>query len=136
MFLCVFGITAATVMLVCDAFAIPLVMRPLFKAALRDTMLDDLRLAPAALFYVVHGASLVWFAGRTAQREGVAAAARDGAMLGLAAYSCYEMTSHTIMRAWTWDLVVIDVAWGVTMSAFAAWVGARVAGHFAGLTQQ
>jgi uncharacterized membrane protein len=102
-------------------------MRPLFQSALGAGMLEELRLAPAALFYLVHIAGLVWFAGRTALKEGEAAAARDGAILGLVAYSCYEMTSHTIMRDWRWDLVIIDTTWGATLSGLAAFAGALAA---------
>jgi uncharacterized membrane protein len=120
-----FAIAASLVFLIGDFFMIPLVMRPLFKGALGDTMLDTLRLGPAALFYIIHLAVLIWFAGRTAQREGTNAAARDGALIGLVAYSCYEMTSWTIMRDWTPTLVIIDTAWGIALSATAAWAGAR-----------
>jgi uncharacterized membrane protein len=126
----VFALGATAALLAGDAVMIPLVMRPLFKEALGDAMLDELRMVPATLFYLVHGACLLWFAGRTALRNGVAAAALDGAMVGLAAYSCYEMTSHTIMRAWRWDLVVIDVGWGVALSAGAACVGAMASARF------
>ncbi|MGL4241737.1 MAG: DUF2177 family protein [Beijerinckiaceae bacterium] len=123
-----FAIATTVVFLAADALMIPFVMRPLFKSALGEAMLDELRLLPAALFYVIHIAGLVWFAGRTALRDGVGAAARDGAILGLVAYSCYEMTSHVIMRAWRWDLVVIDTAWGAFLSAAAALAGAIAAG--------
>lgn len=122
-----FAIVTALVFLLGDFFMIPLVMRPLFKGALGDGMLDTLRLGPAALFYLIHLAVLVWFAGRTAQREGANAAARDGALIGLVAYSCYEMTSWTIMRDWTLSLVIIDTAWGVVLSGIAAWAGAKAA---------
>jgi uncharacterized membrane protein len=122
-----FTVAAALVFLAADALMIPLVMRPLFQSALRGGMLDELRLVPAALFYLVHIAGLVWFAGRTALKEGPAAAGRDGAILGLFAYSCYEMTSHTIMRDWRWDLVVIDTTWGAALSGLAAFAGALAA---------
>jgi uncharacterized membrane protein len=111
-----------------DLFMIPLVMRPLFKAALGDTMLDTLRLGPAAAFYAIHLAGLAWFAGRPAATGGSAASAFvDGAVLGLVAYSCYEMTSWTIMRDWTATLVVVDTVWGAVISGIAAYAGALAA---------
>jgi uncharacterized membrane protein len=122
-----FTAAAALVFLAADALMIPFVMRPLFQSALGAAMLEELRLVPAALFYLVHIAGLVWFAGRTALREGPAAAGRDGAILGLVAYSCYEMTSHAIMRDWRWDLVVIDTTWGAALSGLAAFAGALAA---------
>jgi uncharacterized membrane protein len=102
-------------------------MRPLFQSALGETMLEALRLGPAALFYIIHIAGLVYFAGRPVLRGGSAnVALRDGAMLGFVAYSCYEMTSWTIMRDWTTTLVVVDLAWGTVISGVAAWGGAVV----------
>jgi uncharacterized membrane protein len=129
--LIIFAIATAVAFLAADAVVIPLVMQPLFKGALRETMLDDLRLAPAALFYLVHIGGLVWFAGRTALAEGRMAAARDGAIVGLVAYSCYEMTSFTIMRDWRIELVVIDLGWGTFISGFAAFVGATAMARLA-----
>jgi uncharacterized membrane protein len=114
-----------------DLFMIPLVMRPLFKAALGDSMLDTLRLGPAAAFYVIHLAGLAWFAGRPASAGGSASRALvDGAILGLVAYSCYEMTSWTIMRDWHATLVVVDTVWGAAISGLAAFAGALAARRF------
>jgi uncharacterized membrane protein len=128
MILAIFAAVTASVFLIGDAVMIPLVMRPLFKAALGATMLDELRLGPAALFYLVHIAGLVHFAGQPVRRGGPAGAAfRDGAILGLVSYSCYEMTSWTIMRDWHIGLVIIDMAWGTLISGLAAWAGAVVA---------
>jgi uncharacterized membrane protein len=124
----IFAIAAALVFCAADAVVIPLVMQPLFKAALGSQMLDALRLGPAAMFYIVHIAGLVWFAGRPVARGGSARGALlDGAILGFVAYSCYEMTSWTIMRAWTPALVVIDLTWGTIISGVAAWAGAKAA---------
>lgn len=123
-----FAITAAIVFCAGDFVVIPLVMQPLFKAALGSQMLDQLRLWPAAMFYVIHLAGLVWFAGRPVMRGGSAVGALiDGAILGFVAYSCYEMTSWTIMRDWTPALVVIDLTWGTIISGVAAWAGAKAA---------
>lgn len=122
----VFAVICAAVFCAADAFMIPLVMQPLFKAALGSLMLDQLRLGPAVTFYAIHIAGLVWFAGRCASRGGTARGALlDGAGLGFVSYSCYEMTSWTIMRDWTPALVVIDLGWGTFISGLAAYAGAR-----------
>jgi uncharacterized membrane protein len=113
-----------------DTVMIPLVMRPMFKAALGNAMLDHLRLWPAALFYLVHAAALVHLAVRPALGAGRASIGlANGAVLGLAAYSCYEMTSWTIMRDWNATLVLVDTAWGVALSGLAAWGGAAAGLH-------
>jgi uncharacterized membrane protein len=126
--LALFCAVTAVVLLAADALVIPLVMRPLFVSALGASMLDELRLGPAALFYIIHIGGLVWFAGVPALRDGSAKLAlTNGAALGFVAYSCYEMTSWTIMRDWHAGLVVTDVTWGTLISGLSA-----LAGFFAG----
>jgi uncharacterized membrane protein len=125
--LLIFALFTALVFCSADAVVIPLVMQPLFKAALGSQMLDQLRLGPAAAFYIIHIGGLVWFAGRPAVRGGTARGALlDGAILGFVSYSCYEMTSWTIMRDWTPALVVIDVTWGTIVSGLATWAGGTI----------
>ena len=123
-----FTLVTALVFLVADAIVIPLIMRPLFLGALGPQMLTELRLFPAGLFYLIHIGGLVFFAGLPALRG---ASHRltflNGAMLGLVTYSCYEMTSWTIMRDWTATLVIVDMAWGTLISGLAALAGAVVA---------
>ena len=127
-----FTVVTAVVFCLGDAFMIPLVMRPLFEAALGNQMLDTLRLGPAALFYIIHIGGLVYFAGIQATRDQHTFKAMvNGAVLGLVAYSCYEMTSWTIMRAWNAHLVVVDIAWGTLLSAASAWCGAVAARRWA-----
>jgi uncharacterized membrane protein len=119
--------TAVTALVFCigDAFMIPLVMRPLFQSALGPQMLDTLRLGPAAMFYLIHIGGIVYFAGLSATRGGgTMAAFMNGAILGFVAYSCYEMTSWTIMRDWNGTLVLVDLAWGTVLSGTAGWLGA------------
>jgi uncharacterized membrane protein len=126
--LLIFIAVTALVFCIGDAFMIPLVMRPLFQSALGSQMLETLRLGPAALFYLIHIGGLVYFAGLPATRGGTAMAAfANGAVLGLVAYSCYEMTSWTIMRNWHSTLVLVDVTWGTMLSGTAAWLGAIAA---------
>jgi uncharacterized membrane protein len=117
-------VVTAFVFLAGDAIVIPLVMRPLFQAALGDAMLETLRLGPAAVFYAVHVGGLVWFAGLPALKTNSARLALiNGAALGLVAYSCYEMTSWTIMRDWHAGLVATDLIWGIVISAISALSG-------------
>ncbi|MGL4405230.1 MAG: DUF2177 family protein [Notoacmeibacter sp.] len=117
--------TTALILLAADTFVIPNIMRPLFKHYLGDHMLDELRLIPAALFYLIHIGGLVYLAVRPALLIGTSKTAlANGFVLGFVAYSCYEMTSWTIMTNWHLNLVVIDTAWGAFISALAAYFGA------------
>jgi uncharacterized membrane protein len=121
----IFAVVVSLVFLAADAFVIPFVMRPLFDAALGASMLEELRLFPAALFYLIQIAGVVWFAGLAFLSDGrQARAGLNGAILGFVAYSCYEMTSWTIMRDWHIGLVVTDIVWGTVISGLSAYAGA------------
>jgi uncharacterized membrane protein len=124
----VLAVVTGLVFLAGDFLMIPIVMRPLFQKYLGGQMVDSLRLTPAILFYLIHIGGLVYFAGLPAMREGSAMIALvNGALIGLIAYSCYEMTSYTIMRDWSIRLVAIDLTWGVVISGLSAWLGALAA---------
>lgn len=108
-----------------DTFVIPNIMRPLFKHYLQSHMLDELRLVPAGLFYIIHIGGLIYLAVRPALlADSSRIAFTNGLVLGLVAYSCYEMTSWTIMTNWHVNLVIVDTVWGAFISGFAAWCGA------------
>lgn len=122
------ALVTGLVFLAGDFFMIPMVMRPLFQKHLGAQILDSLRLAPAMAFYVIHIGGLVYFAGLPAIKDGSAVTALvNGALIGLIAYSCYELTSYTIMRDWHISLVLTDLIWGVVISGLSAWLGALAA---------
>jgi uncharacterized membrane protein len=124
----VLALVTGLVFLAGDFLMIPIVMRPLFQKYLGGQMVDSLRLTPAILFYLIHIGGLVYFAGLPATRDGSAVTALvNGALIGLIAYSCYEMTSYTIMRDWHISLVLTDLIWGVVISGLSAWLGALAA---------
>jgi uncharacterized membrane protein len=132
MILTVFAVVAAIVICLGDLLMIPLVMRPLFQSALGEQMLTTLRLGPAVMFYLIHVGGLVYFAGLPFARGGsITEAFISGAVLGFVAYSCYEMTSWTIMRDWNARLVAIDLAWGTVISSLAAGLAAMAVKRWA-----
>jgi uncharacterized membrane protein len=122
-----FAVTAL-VFLLGDAVMLPTVLRPLFQQHLGAQLLDGIRLAPAVLFYLSYAGGLVYFAGMPALRDGSALTAlTNGALLGLVAFGCYELTSHAIMRDWHVSIVVTDMAWGIFISGLSAWLAALAA---------
>ena len=122
----------AVVFLIGEAIMLPNVMRPLFQSVIGGQMLDSLRLGPAALFYVVHIGGLTWFATLPGLRDDSPTSALiNGAILGFVAYGCYEFTSWTIMKQWSVQLVLADIAWGSIISGLSAYVAVRAAQTFA-----
>jgi uncharacterized membrane protein len=109
-----------------DALWLKGVIRPVFEADAPHLLADNPKLGVAAGFYVLYCATILWFAVRPALAEGgsLGVAALNGALLGFAAYGCYELTNMATLRGWTWRMVGMDLSWGVFLTAVAATVGA------------
>jgi uncharacterized membrane protein len=89
----------------------------LYRQTLGDILLTDLRVAPAAAFYLMYPAGLVIFAVAPALKSGSPATALLlGALLGALAYGTYELTNFATIRNWTLQITLIDIAYGVVAS--------------------
>jgi uncharacterized membrane protein len=113
---------SAVIFLILDAVMLTFVMRPLFEKHLGDLMLKELRLIPAAVFYLGYVAGLTYLVSLPALKTG-APVVIPAAIIGAMAYGTYEFTSYTIMKAWHPSLVVVDMAWGTIATALVAWGG-------------
>ena len=85
----------------------------LYRQTLGDILLTDLRVAPAAAFYLMYPAGLVIFAVAPALKSGSPATAL---LLGALAYGTYELTNFATIRNWTLQITLIDIAYGVVAS--------------------
>ena len=43
-----------------------------------------------------------------------------GAMFGFLTYATYDLTNHATLRNWTWQITLLDIAWGSFAAAMAA----------------
>lgn len=94
------------------------VAEPMFRAALGQSLVAEVRLAPAILFYLMYPAGLVMFAVAPALRsESVGHALAAGAMLGAFAYGTYDLTNFATLRDWTLSITVLDIAYGAVVTA-------------------
>lgn len=119
--------STAVVFLVLDATMLSIAMKPLFQWRLGEQLLDEFRPAPAALFYFGYIAGVLWFVSASALRaDAPRNALVGGGALGAMAYGTYELTNFATLRDWHWSMVVVDIAWGIVLTAVSAWAGVRV----------
>jgi uncharacterized membrane protein len=103
----------------------------LFKRTLGGVLLEDIRVMPALLFYLVFPVGIVVFAISPALRANAPMMALGfGALLGFFAYATYDLTNFATIKGWTAQLTMIDIACGTTWSALAALAGYYVANWF------
>jgi len=102
------------------SLAVPRIYKPLLGTLLRDSP----NLPVAAGFYLVYVVGLVVFAVLPAVSAGSWLTAIGlGALLGLVAYGTYDFTNLSTIRDWPVMVSVIDLAWGISVSAVSALAG-------------
>ena len=115
-------LSTALTFLVLDGLMLALYMKPLFTRHIGPLMLDNVRWAPAAVFYAAYVAGLVYLVSLPALKS-------DGpvwmpaAVIGALAYGTYEFTNYALMKGWTLRMVLTDVGWGTVLTAVSAWGG-------------
>lgn len=118
-----YAVTAFFFLLV-DAIWLNAVMKPVFERNLGDFLLESPRLVPAAAFYALYVAGILYFAvWPGAAAESLRLAAMNGAILGFLAYGTYEATNLATLRGWTYGMLALDVSWGMVLTALSATVG-------------
>lgn len=117
-------LTAILVFLAVDAAWISAVMKPIFERNLGDMLLDSPRLSVAAGFYAFYILGVLYFCVWPAvNAEALRLAAMNGAILGFIAYGTYEATNMATLKNWTYGMMVLDVAWGMFLTALASVAG-------------
>jgi uncharacterized membrane protein len=92
--------------------------RAFYQRHLGYLMRADVQWAPAVLFYLIYVAALVVFVVIPAvERQSLARAVLLGAFFGLAAYAAYDLTSLALIRNYPLVAVVVDLGWGMLLSA-------------------
>ena len=118
-------IATTAVFLILDALMLKFHMEPLFQRALEPQLLADIRVGPAAAFYLAYVAGLIYLVSYPALKTGSDIVV-PAAIIGAMAYGTYEFTSYAIMKDWNLTLVANDFIWGTVLTAFSAWAGVAI----------
>ncbi|MGE0363873.1 MAG: DUF2177 family protein [Vicinamibacterales bacterium] len=86
----------------------------------------DIRLGPALVLYPLIIAGLQVFAVPRAAGGPLWHAAAWGGLFGLVGYGVYDLTNYATLAGYTLRMTVVDMAWGMTLSAATATVMAAV----------
>ena len=122
-------LTTLIVIIPIDFLFLGTIARGFFTAQVGD-MLGEIRLAPAILFYLLYVAGVLIFVSGpvTATWQSTLL---YGALFGLFCYATFELTSLSLLRHWTWPVVVVDVCWGTFVTAVSATIGLILTGWIA-----
>lgn len=98
-----------------------------YKSRLGHLMAERVYWPGAIGFYLLYPAAVWFFAVSAADSAGTAAA--RGAALGLTVYGVYNFTNLALLKGWTWQVTAADIAWGILLTAAAAWAGFAASGR-------
>ena len=93
-------------------------------------MLGEIRLAPAILFYLLYVVGILIFVSGPASATWQSTLLY-GALFGLFCYATFELTSLSLLKHWTWPVVVVDVCWGAFVTALSSTAGLLIANWLA-----
>lgn len=122
-------LAALLVMGVLDALWLGVIAKDFYREQIGAQMVEQIRWAPALLFYFAYPAALVALALFPAGQPFATQVAR-AALVGLVAYGVYDLTNLSTLRHWPLKLALVDTAWGTFASAAAGAAAAWVAQRF------
>jgi uncharacterized membrane protein len=112
-----------------DFLFLGIVAKGFFTAEVGD-MLGEIRFAPAILFYLLYVAGILVFVSGPANATWQTTLLY-GALFGFFCYMTFELTSLSLLKHWTWPVVVMDVSWGTVVTAVSSTAGFVIAGWLA-----
>ena len=122
-------LAALIVMGVLDALWLGLIAKDFYREQIGAQMAEQIRWAPALVFYFAYPAALVALAlYPSGQTFGMQVA--RAALVGLVAYGVYDLTNAATLRQWPLKLALADTAWGTFASTLAGAAAAWVAHKF------
>ena len=129
-YLALYGITLL-VMLPFDVVWLSTAGPTLYKQQIGPLLLDKPALGPAAAFYLLYAAGVVYFAVAPALRDGGwTTALLSGAFLGFMAYATYDLSNLATLRGYTATIALIDLAWGTVLTGVSATLAFAIARYF------
>lgn len=106
-----------TSFLVLDSIWISQVVVGMYRAQVNHLMAEDANMIAAILFYLMYAAAATFLSRPAIKRGSCRLALIYGGIAGGLAYGTYALTNFAVLDGWTWQLVVADVWWGITITA-------------------
>jgi uncharacterized membrane protein len=126
-------IFTAVFFLALDFVWLGFIAKDFYRTQLGPLMLEKPLLGVAVAFYLLYTIGIVSFAVAPAlAADSWTRAMAAGALLGLVAYSTYDLTNLATLRGWSVKLSLVDVAWGTIVTSIAATAGYFGARNFSG----
>jgi uncharacterized membrane protein len=122
-------LATSIVLIPVDLLFLGTVAKGIFSSEVGD-MLGEIRLPPAILFYLLYVAGVLIFVSGSADATWPSTLLY-GALFGFFCYATFELTSLSLLKHWTWRVVIVDISWGAFVTALSATLGLVIANWIA-----
>jgi uncharacterized membrane protein len=122
-------LATSMVLIPVDFLFLGTVAKGFFSSEVGD-MLGEIRLPPAILFYLLYVAGILIFVSGSADATWPSTLLY-GALFGFFCYATFELTSLSLLKHWTWRVVIVDISWGALVTALSATLGLVIANWIA-----
>lgn len=106
---------------VLDALWIGLIAKNFYAKTMSGIFSQSMLITPALFFYPIYALAVFLLVVLPAVSSGIwTEALWRGALLGLAAYSAYDLTNQATLSGWPIKMTVIDIGWGVLVTSLSS----------------
>lgn len=114
-------LAAGAIMGVLDFFWLGFIAKKLYYSELGGLLLSKPNMTAALAFYVIYVIGVVMFVISPAlAKHDIWYALGMGALFGLVAYATYDLTNLATLKGFSTKIVVIDLIWGMALTAVVA----------------
>ena len=122
---------AFALLLVIDMIWLMWLGRGFYVEEIGGLLLEQPNLIAAFGFYALYIAGLVYLViAPAAEADSVMKAVISGAVFGLVAYATYDLTNLAVMKGFTLKIALIDMVWGMVLSAAVSGLTVKIFGLF------
>ena len=108
---------AFAVFLGIDMLWLTVIAQKFYKAQIGHLMADKAKLLPAAIFYVLFIAAMVYFVIAPAlEHQSLTRLIVSAVIFGLVTYATYDLTTMATLKDWPLLVTVVDLTWGTFIS--------------------
>jgi uncharacterized membrane protein len=121
-------LASAIIFFAIDMLWLGLVAHKFYQSELAFVLSPQVNWTAAFIFYGLYLAGVLYFAAMPALKTGQwSLAVLNGALLGGLCYATYDLTNMATIAKWPLKVVVVDILWGIFLTAAVAglsyWVG-------------
>ena len=111
-------ISGILTLLILDAVMIWFVILPTFKKYIPTYINTDMNFVAAIAFYLLYIAVILFLViiPGVELKSSLMDIVAKSALFGFGAYMTYELTSMSVMKGWSWNMVIIDTLWGTVLT--------------------